>query len=49
MSSRTRDAGTQQIHVVKIIFPRGDAASLMMGLDEDGKITGISLLSMAGD
>jgi hypothetical protein len=34
---------------VKIVFPRGDAASLMMGLNADGKITGISLMSMAGD
>jgi hypothetical protein len=46
---QTRDAGTQRIHVVKIVFPRGDAASLMMGLNGEGKITGISLMSMAGD
>ena len=46
---QTRDSGAQQIHVVKIVFPRGDAASLMMGFDRDGKITGISLMSMAGD
>jgi hypothetical protein len=46
---QTRGAGTQRIHVVKIIFPRGDAASLMMGFNGDGKITGISLMSMAGD
>jgi hypothetical protein len=46
---KTRDAGTQKIHVVKIVFPRGDAASLMMGLNRDGKITGVTLMSMAGD
>ncbi len=46
---QTRETGTQRIHVVKIVFPRGDAASLMMGLNADGKITGISLMSMAGD
>ena len=45
----TRETGTQRIHAVKIVFPRGDPASLMMGLNRDGKITGISLMSMAGD
>ena len=45
----SREIGTQQFHVVKIVFPRGDAASLMMGFDSLGKITGISLMSMAGD
>jgi hypothetical protein len=29
--------------------PRGDAASLLFGFNSGGKITGISLLSMAGD
>jgi hypothetical protein len=46
---QTRESGSQTLHVVKIVFPRGDAASLMMGLNADGKITGISLMSMAGD
>ena len=46
---KTSEAGTQQFHVVKIVLPRGDAASLMIGLNADGKITGISLMSMAGD
>jgi hypothetical protein len=44
-----RESGPQTLHVVKIVFPRGDAASLMMGFNADGKITGISLMSMAGD
>ncbi len=42
----TRD---QNFYVVKLIFPRGDAASLLFGFDAAGKITGITLLSMAGD
>ena len=46
---QTRESGSQTFHVVKIVFPRGDAASLMMGFDAEGKIAGISLLSMAGD
>ena len=46
---QTRESGSQTFHVVKIVFPRGDAASLMMGFNAEGKITGISLLSMAGD
>ncbi len=39
----------QTFHVVKIAFPRGDAASLMLGFNARGKITGITLMSMAGD
>ena len=46
---QSRDVGAQKIHVVKIHFPRGDAASLMIGLNSEDKITGISLMSMAGD
>jgi hypothetical protein len=45
----TRTIGEQKFYVVKIIFPRGDAASLMLGFDTAGKITGVSLMSMAGD
>jgi hypothetical protein len=43
------ESGSQTFHVVKLIFPRGDAASLMIGLNSEDKITGVSLLSMAGD
>ena len=46
---RTRETLSQRIHLVKIHFPRGDAASLMIGLNADDKITGVTLLSMAGD
>jgi hypothetical protein len=35
--------------IVKLIFPRGDFASLLIGLDPDGKIAGLGLMSMAGD
>jgi hypothetical protein len=45
----TREGETQTFHVVKIHFPRGDAASFLMGFNREGKITGISLMSMAGD
>ena len=45
----TRTIGDQTFYVVKLVFPRGDAASLMFGFDTEGKITGISLMSMAGD
>jgi hypothetical protein len=34
---------------VKIHFPRGDAASFLMGFDTEGRITGITLMSMPGD
>ncbi len=46
---RTRTAGDQTFYDVKLTFPRGDAASLLFGFNEAGKITGIVLMSMAGD
>ena len=46
---RTRTIGDQTFYDVKLIFPRGDSASLLLGLDENRKITGIVLMSMAGD
>ena len=45
----SRAAGDQTFYVVKLIFPRGDAASLMFGFNREGKITGVTLMSMAGD
>src|SRR6516165_4379470 len=46
---KTRTTGEQTFYVVKLVFPRGDAASLLLGFNAQGKITGISLMSMAGD
>jgi len=34
---------------VKLVFPRGDAASLLFGFDVEGKITGVGIMSMTGD
>ena len=45
----SRAAGDQTVYVVKLIFPRGDAASLMFGFNREGKITGVTLMSLAGD
>jgi hypothetical protein len=45
----TRTIGSQRFCEVKLVFPRGDAASLLFGFNPEGKITGVSLLSMAGD
>ena len=36
-------------YLVKLIFPRGDAASMLIGFNAEGKITGINFMSMAGD
>jgi hypothetical protein len=47
LQRRTIDA--QAFCLVKLLFPRGDAASLMLGFNPAGKITGISLTGMAGD
>ena len=44
-----RLAGTQTFYMVKLLFPRGDAASILFGLDPQGKITAISIVTMAGD
>jgi hypothetical protein len=46
---RRRTSGDQAFYLTKILFPRGDAASLLFGFDTSGKITGVSLMSMAGD
>jgi hypothetical protein len=46
---KTRAIGEQTFYVVKLVFPRGDAASLLLGFNSEHKITGISLMSMAGD
>ena len=46
---KTRTIGEQTFYVVKLFFPRGDAASLLLGFNSEHKITGISLMSMAGD
>ena len=46
---RRHTSADQTFCLAKILFPRGDAASLLFGFNQDGKITGISLLSMAGD
>ena len=46
---KTRTIGEQTFYAVKLVFPRGDAASLLLGFNAQGKITGISLMSMAGD
>ena len=39
----------QTFYLVKYVFPRGDAASLLFAFDAEGKITGIAVESMAGD
>jgi hypothetical protein len=44
-----RAIDTQTFYQVKLIFPRGDAASLLFGFNAEGKITGIGIMSMAGD
>jgi hypothetical protein len=44
-----RSVGIQTFYMVKLLFPRGDAASILFGLDSKGKITAISIVTMAGD
>ena len=39
----------ETFYLVKLIFPRGDAASMLIGFNAEGKITGINFMSMAGD
>jgi hypothetical protein len=44
-----RSIDSQTFYRVKLIFPRGDAASVVFGFDAAGKITGVAVESMAGD
>ena len=44
-----RSVDNQTFYKVKLIFPRGDSASLLFGFDVEGKITGVAIMSMAGD
>ncbi len=46
---KKRSVEGQTFYLVKFIFPRGDATSLLFGFDAEGKITGIGVESMAGD
>ena len=46
---QSRTIADQKFYLVKLIFPRGDAASLLIGFDGRGKISGIDFMSMAGD
>jgi hypothetical protein len=47
--TQTRKIGEQMFYVVKFIFPRGDATTLLFGFDAAGKITGVRPQSLAGD
>jgi hypothetical protein len=46
---QTRTIGDQTFYLVKLIFPRGDATTLMFGFNDADKITGITLMGLAGD
>ena len=46
---KRRSVENQTFYLVKFIFPRGDATSILFGFDTEGKITGIGIESMAGD
>jgi hypothetical protein len=46
---RSRTTDDQTFYLVKFVFPRGDAATMLVGFDTRGKITGIDFVSMAGD
>jgi hypothetical protein len=46
---QTRKSGEQTFYVVKFVFPRGDATTLLFGFDAASKITGVGVGGMAGD
>ncbi len=46
---RTRTIDDQTFYEVKLLFPRGESAAMLIGFDAEGKITGIDVLAMAGD
>lgn len=39
----------QTFYEVKMIFPRGDLSALLFGFEVRGKITGVAVMSMAGE
>lgn len=43
---QSRKIEDQTFYVVKLFLERGDAISLLIGFDENGKITGITFPSM---
>ena len=43
---KSRTIQDQTFYVVKLLLERGDALSLLIGFDENGKITGITFTSM---
>ena len=46
---QTRKIDEQTFYIVKFVFPRGDATSLLFGFDTEGKITAVGVGGMAGD
>jgi hypothetical protein len=46
---QTKTDGEQTFAVLKFVFPRGDATSLLFGFDAAGKITGVAPGGIAGD
>ena len=46
---QTKTDGDQTFAVLKFVFPRGDATSLLFGFDAAGKITGVAPGGIAGD
>jgi hypothetical protein len=46
---QTKTDGEQTFTVLKFVFPRGDATSLLFGFDAAGKITGVAPGGLAGD
>ncbi len=46
---QSKKDGDQTFTIVKFVFPRGDATSLLFGFDASGKVTGVAVGGMAGD
>jgi hypothetical protein len=46
---QTQKIGEQSFYVVKFVFPRGDATTLLFGFDAAGKISGVGVGGMARD
>ncbi len=46
---RTRSIDDQTFYLVKLVFPRGDSAAMLVGFNTEDRITGIDFVSMAGD
>lgn len=46
---KTRTGTDQSVYLVQLLFPRGDSGSMLIGIDHQNRITGLSVMTLPGD